>query len=141
MGLDRNPSTRRPILAEHILSRTAYHVHRNINQLSFTLDLATHRGKELFLELVRVCDVLGENYRGSAMDRLGLGCDAVSQANPQLIYLKISRQGARGPESNYGFLGFTLEQTGGIVSTTGHGDGPSLIFSLPDPRPDRNLYY
>ena len=87
-------------------------MHRNINQLSLPLDLATHRGKVLFLDLVRVCDVLGENYRGSVMDRLGLSCDAVSRADLQLIYLKISSQGARRPESNYGFLGSTLEQKG-----------------------------
>ena len=51
----------------HPWNVSAHHVHRNINKLSLTLDLAAVRGKELFLELVRVCDVLVENYRGSAM--------------------------------------------------------------------------
>ena len=116
-------------------NRTAHHVHRNINKLSVTLDLAAPRGKELFLELVRVCDVLVENYRASVMDRLGLGYDTVSQANPQLIYLKISSQGATGPEANYGSLGSTLEQTAGLASITGYQDGLPLMTNevYPDP--------
>ncbi len=116
-------------------NRTAHHVHRNINKLSLTLDLATSRGKELFLDLARVCDVLVENYRGSVMDRLGLGYDAVSHANPQLIYLKISSQGASGPEANYGSLGSTLEQTAGLASITGYADGLPLMTNevYPDP--------
>ena len=116
-------------------NRAAHHVHRNINKLSVTLDLGAPRGKELFLALARICDVLVENYRASVMDRLGLGYDAVSQANPQLIYLKISSQGATGPEKDYGSLGSTLEQTAGLASVTGYEDGPPLMTNetYPDP--------
>ena len=120
---------------EHPWNTTAHHVHRNINKLSLTLDLSAEQGKELFLELVKVCDVLGENYRGSVMDRLGLGYDVVSKLNPRLIYLKISSQGATGPEANYGSLGSTLEQTAGLASITGYDDGLPLMTNLvyPDP--------
>jgi crotonobetainyl-CoA:carnitine CoA-transferase CaiB-like acyl-CoA transferase len=120
---------------EHPWNTTAHHVHRNINKLSLTLDLSAERGKELFLELVKACDVLVENYRGSVMDRLGLGYDVVSKLNPRLIYLKISSQGATGPEANYGSLGSTLEQTAGLASITGYDDGLPLMTNLvyPDP--------
>ena len=116
-------------------NRTAHHVHRNINKQSLTIDLATDQGRELLLDLVKVCDVLVENYRGSVMDRLRLGYDVVSSQNPQLIYLKISSQGATGPEANYGSLGSTLEQTGGLASITGYEDGLPLLTNLvyPDP--------
>src|SRR3989454_6756669 len=92
-------------------NRTGHYVHRNGNKRSLTLDLATARGKELFLQLVSICDVLIENYRASVMDRLGLGYDVVSGVNPRLIYIKISSQGATGPEKEYASLGSTLEQT------------------------------
>ncbi|MCH8280790.1 MAG: CoA transferase [Chloroflexi bacterium] len=120
---------------EHPWNRAAHHVHRNINKLAVTLDLATTRGKELFIALARICDVLFENYRGSVMDRLGLGYDLVSQANPQLVYVKISSQGATGPEKDYGSLGSTLEQTAGLASITGYEDGPPLMTNetFPDP--------
>ena len=115
--------------------RTAHHVHRNINKLSVTLDLADPRGKGLFLGLVRVSDVLVENYRGSVMDRLGLGYEAMSRENSQLVYLKISSQGATGPEANYGSLGSTLEQTAGLASITGYDNGLPLMTNevYPDP--------
>ena len=116
-------------------NRAAHHVHRNINKLSVTLDLGAPRGKELFLDLARICDVLVENYRAAVMDRLGLGYDAVSQANPQLIYVKISSQGDSGPERDYGSLGSTLEQTAGLASVTGYEGGPPLMTNetYPDP--------
>ncbi len=116
-------------------NRTAHHVHRNINKLGVTLDLGTERGKELFLELTRISDVLVENYRASVMERLGLGYETVSSVNPQLVYAKISSQGATGPERNYGSLGSTLEQTAGLASVTGYEGGRPLMSNetFPDP--------
>lgn len=120
---------------ENPWNRAGHHVHRNINKMSLTLDLSNARGKELFLSLVKVCDVLAENYRASVLDRLGLGYDVVSKVNPQLIYLKISSQGATGPEKDYGSLGSTLEQTAGLASITGYEDGIPLMTNetFPDP--------
>ena len=116
-------------------NRTAHHVHRNINKFAVTLDLATARGKELFLDLARISDVLVENYRASVMDRLGLGYTVVSQVNPQLVYVKISSQGATGPERDYGSLGSTLEQTAGLASITGYEDQVPMMSNetFPDP--------
>ena len=115
--------------------RSAHHIHRNINKLSVTLDLSKDRGKEIFLELAKICDLLMENFRAPVMDRLGLGYDQVSKVNPQLIYLKISSQGATGPEMDYGSLGSTLEQTAGIASITGYEDGAPMMTNetFPDP--------
>ena len=116
-------------------NRAGHYVHRNGNKRSLTLDLATPRGKEIFLQLATICDVLIENFRASVMDRLGLGYEVVSQVNPQLIYVKISSQGATGPEKDYGSLGSTLEQTAGLASVTGYEDGPPLLTNetYPDP--------
>ena len=116
-------------------NRTGHYVHRNGNKRSLTLDLATAPGKELCLRLVSICDVLIENYRAAVMDRLGLGYDVVSGVNPRLIYIKISSQGATGPEKEYASLGSTLEQTAGLASITGYSDGKPLMTNetYPDP--------
>lgn len=116
-------------------NRTGHYVHRNGNKRSLTLDLATPRGKALCLRLAAQCDVLIENYRASVMDRLGLGYEVMSQANPQLIYVKISSQGATGPEKDYGSLGSTLEQTAGLASITGYAADRPLMTNetYPDP--------
>ena len=116
-------------------NRTAHHVQRNVNKLSLTLDLATPQGHDIFVYLAKICDVVVENYRASVMDRLGLDYATLSNANPQLIYLKISSQGATGPEKDYGSLGSTLEQTAGLASITGYEDGIPLGTNetYPDP--------
>ena len=116
-------------------NRTAHHVQRNVNKLSLTLDLATPQGHDIFVYLAKVCDVVVENYRASVMDRLGLDYATLSNANPQLIYLKISSQGATGPEKDYGSLGSALEQTAGLASITGYEDGIPLGTNetYPDP--------
>ena len=122
-------------IGERPWDRTGHYIHRNGNKLSLTLDLATPRGKELLLQLAAKCDVLVENYRASVMDRLGLGYGTISRVNPRLIYIKISSQGATGPEKDYGSLGSTLEQTAGLASITGYEDGIPLMTNetFPDP--------
>ena len=123
------------IPGERPWNRSAHHIHRNGNKRSVTLDLASPQGKELFLKLVAICDALIENYRASVLDRLGLGYAQLSAANPQLVYVKISSQGATGPETDYGSLGSTLEQTAGLASITGYVDGRPLMTNetYPDP--------
>jgi benzylsuccinate CoA-transferase BbsF subunit len=116
-------------------NRSAHHIHRNVNKRSVTLDLAHPQGKELFIQLAAISDALIENYRASVLDRLGLGYPVLCAANPQLIYVKISSQGATGPERDYGSLGSTLEQTAGLASITGYVDGRPLMTNetYPDP--------
>ena len=81
------------------------------------------------------CDAVIENYRASVLDRLGLGYGVLSAVNPQMVYVKISSQGATGPERDYGSLGSTLEQTAGLASVTGYEDGKPLMTNetYPDP--------
>jgi crotonobetainyl-CoA:carnitine CoA-transferase CaiB-like acyl-CoA transferase len=123
------------IPGERPWNRSAHHIHRNGNKRSVTLDLASAPGKELFRKLAGVCDALIENYRASVLDRLGLGYAVLSAVNPQLVYVKISSQGATGPEKDYGSLGSTLEQTAGLASITGYDDGQPLMTNetYPDP--------
>jgi crotonobetainyl-CoA:carnitine CoA-transferase CaiB-like acyl-CoA transferase len=123
------------IPGERPWNRAAHHIHRNGNKRSLTLDLASPRGKELFLTLAAISDALIENYRASVMDRLGLGYAVLAAVNPRLVYVKISSQGATGPEKDYGSLGSTLEQTAGLASITGYGDGRPLMTNetYPDP--------
>lgn len=144
LDISRGPARPKPeshrlypagVPGERPWNRAGHYVHRNGNKLSLTLDLASERGKELFLRLVPLCDALFENFRASVMDRLGLGYAILSQVNPRLVYVKISSQGATGPEKDYGSLGSTLEQTAGLASITGYEDGRPLMTNetYPDP--------
>ena len=111
-------------------NRKADFTQRNRNKLGITLDIASHEGKDLFLKLIPLCDVVVENFRANVLERQGLDYSKLQTRNPQLIYLKLSAQGNTGPERNYGSLGYTMECLGGLASITGYPDGkPMRIFS------------
>src|SRR5215216_3341328 len=116
-------------------NRTAFFNQRNRGKLGITLDFATAGGKALLKRLVALSDAVVENFRASVLDRQGLGWETLKEVNPRLLYLKLSSQGATGPERDYGSLGSTLEQTGGIASITGYSDGVPLLTNetYPDP--------
>ncbi|MEP3330356.1 CoA transferase [Sedimentitalea sp.] len=67
----------------------------NRNKKSVTLDLKNPEGRAVFLELAKESDILVENLRAGAMDKLGLGYDALSKLNPALIYVGISGFGQK----------------------------------------------
>ncbi len=69
---------------------SAYFISLNRNKKSVVLNLTTERGKTLLEDLVRLSDVLIENYRPGALDRLGFGWDDVRRMNPRLVYASIS---------------------------------------------------
>ncbi|MFQ5381384.1 MAG: CoA transferase, partial [Dehalococcoidia bacterium] len=56
----------------------------NRNKRAITLDLSTRRGRELLLDLVRVSDVVAENFTPRVLSNLGLGYDELRKANPRI---------------------------------------------------------
>jgi benzylsuccinate CoA-transferase BbsF subunit len=116
-------------------NRGAHFNQRNRGKLGITLDFSAPAGKDLVKRLAAVSDALVENFRASVLDRQGLGWAVLRAVNPRLVYLKLSSQGAGGPERDYGSLGSTLEQTAGLASITGYTDGRPLMTNLvyPDP--------
>ena len=65
----------------------------NRNKRSAVIDLTTDEGRERYLELVADADVVVENLRPGAVDKLGLGYEDLKKVNPRLIYAAISGYG------------------------------------------------
>lgn len=65
----------------------------NRNKKSITLDLREPRCKEAFEEMIKVSDVLLDNWGPGALRRLGLGYDRLQEINPALIYASITGYG------------------------------------------------
>jgi crotonobetainyl-CoA:carnitine CoA-transferase CaiB-like acyl-CoA transferase len=99
----------------------------NRNKRSLCLDLKKEAGRDLFLRLVAVSDVLVENFRRGVMDRLGLGVGTLHKTNPRLIVAAISSQGETGPDRDVSSFGSTLEATSGMAHLTGPVDGPPVL--------------
>jgi crotonobetainyl-CoA:carnitine CoA-transferase CaiB-like acyl-CoA transferase len=108
---------------------------RNRNKMSLAMDLQNARGRQIFLELVKVSDVISQNYSTRVMPGLRLDYETVSRANHQIIMISIMSQGLTGPEKDYVSYGPNLEQLGGISYFSGYPDDPysSVGFALPDP--------
>lgn len=99
-----------------------------------TLDLKEPDDRERLLELVRDADVLIENNRPGALDRLGIGWSDLRQVNPDLVMVSISGFGQTGPMSPVPGFGKIAEAFSGIVPLTGEPDDIPLHvgFSLAD---------
>jgi crotonobetainyl-CoA:carnitine CoA-transferase CaiB-like acyl-CoA transferase len=76
----------------------AYFLSINRNKKSITLDMKSERGKEVLWRLVNASNVLVENFRTGAMERLGFGYEAVRARHPAMIYCSISGFGDTGPQ-------------------------------------------
>jgi crotonobetainyl-CoA:carnitine CoA-transferase CaiB-like acyl-CoA transferase len=73
----------------------------NTNTRGVTLDVGTHAGREILLELLRQADVLIENNHPRQMRDWGLDSDSVSQVNPNLVMISITPYGQTGPYSDW----------------------------------------
>jgi crotonobetainyl-CoA:carnitine CoA-transferase CaiB-like acyl-CoA transferase len=98
----------------------------NRNKRGLGLDLKQPGGAAALLQLARTADVLIEGFRPGVMARLGVGYDAVREANPRIVYCSLSGFGQTGPlrdqpghDLNYGALA-------GVVDQIGTADSPAL---------------
>ncbi len=69
----------------------------NLSKRSIVIDLKQPAGRDLVLRLAPRFDVVAENFRAGAIERLGLGYDDVAAAHPAVVYLSISGFGHRVP--------------------------------------------
>jgi crotonobetainyl-CoA:carnitine CoA-transferase CaiB-like acyl-CoA transferase len=94
------------------------------NKRSVTLNLREPEGQALARDLASRCDVLIENFRPGAMERWGLGWEALSVANPGLIMVRVSGYGQTGPYRDRAGFGAIGEAMGGLRHVTGDPDRP-----------------
>ncbi len=98
----------------------------NRNKKSLTLNLKAPRAVSLALRLVERADVLVENFTPGTMEKLGLGYEIASKANPRLIYCSISGFGQTGPYRSRGGFDLILQGMSGMMSVTGEAEGPPV---------------
>ncbi len=75
----------------------ASHLDVNRGKRSMLLDLKTQAGRDVFWRLLEDADVVLQNYRAGALERLGLGYEAVRAAKPDIIYASLNAYGHDGP--------------------------------------------
>lgn len=101
---------------------SAYFLSVNRNKRSVGLDLKDSGDLERVKSLAAGADVLIENWRRGALEKLGLGHEALREANPGLIYCSITGFGP-GPDQDRPGYDFLVQARGGIMAITGQPDG------------------
>jgi formyl-CoA transferase len=94
------------------------------NKRSVALDLRQPEGRELALALIDQADVLIENFRPGALEKWGMGYEALAARNPRLVMARVSGFGQTGPYSERAGYGLIGEAMGGLRYVTGEPDRP-----------------
>lgn len=103
----------------------------NRNKRGIALNLKLEQGRAILLRMVEEADVLVENFRGGTLEKLGLGHDVLSQANPGLIYCAISGYGRNGPYADKGGFDLIAQGFSGLMSVTGEPGRPPVKTGNP----------
>ena len=103
---------------------SAYFLSVNRNKRGIALDLKSSEGRETALALAAQADVVVENFRPGALDRLGLGWEALRAANPSVVLCSISGFGGEGPDAGRPGYDLIVQGEAGVMGITGQPDGP-----------------
>jgi len=104
--------------------KSAYFMSLNRGKQSIALDLRDEADRAVFDQLLEGADVLVENFRPGAMEKLGYGWDVLHARHPRLVYAAASGFGHSGPYSKRPAYDMVVQGMGGIMSLTGQPGGP-----------------
>ncbi len=98
----------------------------NHNKRSVTLNTKADKGKEIFVKLIKECDVMVENFAPGALDRMGFSWERIQEINPRMIYASIKGFGP-GEFEDCKVYENVAQCAGGSASTTGMRDGVPIV--------------
>jgi len=115
-----------PFVGEPGKDRSGYFISLNRNKKSMALNLKSEEGKKILRELIKISDVVVENFRPTTMRKLGFGWEEIQKINPKVIYASISGFGHDAlPEySERPAYDMVAQAYSGIMSITGPEEGP-----------------
>ena len=104
----------------------------NRNKRGIVLNLKSPEGRQILTELAKTADVIVENFRPGALERLGLGYQHLKTINPGLIYVSMSGFGDSGPYAKRRVYDPVIQATSGFSHTQANAatGEPQLIQTL-----------
>jgi len=99
----------------------------NCNKRSITVNMKSSEGKTVFVDLLKTCDIIMENFGPGVLDRLGFTWDKVHEINPSIVMGSIKGFGSSGPYADFKAYENVAQAMGGAMSTTGVPDGPPFV--------------
>jgi len=99
----------------------------NCNKRSITVNMKTEEGKQVFVELLKKCDIVMENFGPGVLDRFGFPWEKIHAINPRIVMGSIKGFGSTGPYADFKAYENVAQAMGGAMSTTGVPDGPPFV--------------
>jgi formyl-CoA transferase len=104
-----------------------YFTQLNSNKRSLTLDTKTREGKEILEKLIKVSDVMVENFGPGALDRMGFTWERILELNPRMILASVKGFSDGHHYEDLKVYENVAQCAGGAASTTGFWDGPPTV--------------
>ena len=117
------------------VNRSGYFNQYNQGKKSITLNIKDPGGLDLLQRLISRSDIVIDNLRAGALERMGLSYEKLVQLNPSIVAVSITGFGETGPERNRMAYGALIDALSGAAASNGPvGGGPTdLAMALPDP--------
>jgi len=96
------------------------------NKKSVAVNVRSSGGREAFLRLVGISDVVIENFRPGTLERWGLSYETLKEINPGIVVVRVSGFGQTGPYSDRAGFGAVGEAMGGLRAVVGNPDRPPV---------------
>jgi crotonobetainyl-CoA:carnitine CoA-transferase CaiB-like acyl-CoA transferase len=103
----------------------------NRNKKSAVINLKTDAGRSLFYELVKVSDVVIDNFRPGVLERLKVDYATLSAINPRIIQCSVTGFGAEGAYRDYPALDIIIQAISGYLAITGEPGRPPVRVGIP----------
>ena len=100
------------------------------NKKSISLNLRSEKGRAVLLGLLPTAQVLIENFKAGALERMGLGPDVLLARNPKLVVARVSGYGQTGPYAHKPGFGTLVEAMSGFAYKNGFPDKPPALPPL-----------
>jgi formyl-CoA transferase len=99
----------------------------NCNKRSITVNMKSPDGKAVFVDLLKTCDIVMENFGPGVLDRLGFTWEKIHEINPRIIMGSIKGFGSSGPYAEFKAYENVAQAMGGSMSTTGVPEGAPFV--------------
>jgi len=99
----------------------------NCNKRSITVNMKSAEGKQVFVDLLKKCHIVMENFGPGVLDRFGFPWEKIREINPKIVMGSIKGFGSSGPYSDFKAYENVAQAMGGAMSTTGVPDGPPFV--------------
>lgn len=110
-----------------VKGQASYFVWLNRGKDSVVIDMATPKGKAELSALVATADVLIQNLKPGALDRLGFGPETLRRTHPGLIIASISGYGEEGPLARRKAYDLLVQAESGLSSITGGPESAARV--------------